>query len=317
MILIIAEDENESMSQLLLEELKTRDIDAVWIDQKTLPVDHNITFSFRKGKMEGEISFFNEYNVDLNKFVGIYSRISMSKPKIQLEKDQLDFMEYERSIAINTWLEHTEAIVVNPLKAQRSNASKLYQTWIVQKYGFKTPESLITNDLKAAKDFIDKHKESGVIYKSASSERSKVSKLHEVNIEDLEKLKYCPVLFQKFVPGTDLRVHTLVTGEIFASEINSESDDYRYDKERNIFATEIPDKIKENCINVTKDLGLYLSGIDIRRGDDGNYYCFEVNPSPAFGWYENQTEQPISKAVVDMMINGKEIVKSGIVKRKF
>ena len=75
--------------------------------------------------------------------------------------------------------------------------------------------------------------------------------------------------------------------------------------------------LKEKCVQITRDIGLYLSGIDTRKTPDGDYYCFEVNPSPAFAWYEDQTGQPISLAVADLLIKGKEFVKSGIVKRKF
>ena len=44
-------------------------------------------------------------------------------------------------------------------------------------------------------------------------------------------------------------------------------------------------------------LGLVLSGIDLRRTPAGDYYCFEVNPSPGFIFYERATGQPISEAV--------------------
>lgn len=31
--------------------------------------------------------------------------------------------------------------------------------------------------------------------------------------------------------------------------------------------------------------------------DDGQTYCFEVNPSPGFSWYEDATSQPIARTL--------------------
>jgi glutathione synthase/RimK-type ligase-like ATP-grasp enzyme len=48
-------------------------------------------------------------------------------------------------------------------------------------------------------------------------------------------------------------------------------------------------------------LGLVLSGIDLRRTPDDEYYCFEINPSPGFIFYERNTGQPISEAVARLL----------------
>jgi hypothetical protein len=39
------------------------------------------------------------------------------------------------------------------------------------------------------------------------------------------------------------------------------------------------------------------SGIDLKITPDDEVYCFEVNPSPAFSYYESNTGQPISAAI--------------------
>ncbi|MEW5818807.1 MAG: glutathione synthase [Cyanobacteriota bacterium] len=317
MILLIGEGENESMSKRILAELQKQHIDVIWIDQNSLPVENRIYFYPEKGKVKGSICFHGEITIDIEDFSGIYSRMSFLNVDLNLNQHQEDFLQVERSIALDAWLEHANTIVVNPIKSQRSNGSKLYQSWVVQKYGFKIPQCLVTNNPNKAVDFYDRNKTNGVIYKSASGERSIVKKLNDEDLERFNNLAGCPTLFQSFVPGVDIRIHTLVTGEVFATEIVSHDSDYRYDSDRSTRPIEIPDKLKETCINLTRDLGLYLSGIDTRKTPDGDYYCFEVNPSPAFSWYEDQTGQPIANAVANMLINGKDIYKSGIVKRKY
>lgn len=317
MILLIGEGKDERMSKYILRELQELKHDVIWIDQNSLPVENKICFYPEGGKIKGHINFSNQINIDIDKFSGIYTRMAYLEPEQNLSEEDDSFLQSERSIAMDIFYEHTDAMIVNPIKSQRSNGSKLYQTWVVQKYGFKTPVCCLTSDPQRAKEFIEENKQYGVIYKSASGERSIVSKFKEEDLERLGNLTYCPSLFQRFVPGIDIRIHTLVTGEIFATRIVTHEDDYRYDDSRELEPIEIPEKLKETCVNITRDLGLYLSGIDTRVSPEGDYYCFEVNPSPAFAWYEDQTGQPIAEAVAKMLIKGRDIVQSGMVKRKY
>jgi glutathione synthase/RimK-type ligase-like ATP-grasp enzyme len=48
-------------------------------------------------------------------------------------------------------------------------------------------------------------------------------------------------------------------------------------------------------------LQLPLCGIDLRRCADGSYVCFEVNPMPAFSYYEANTGQPIARRLVEFL----------------
>jgi D-alanine-D-alanine ligase-like ATP-grasp enzyme len=41
------------------------------------------------------------------------------------------------------------------------------------------------------------------------------------------------------------------------------------------------------------------------KTEDGRWYCFEVNPSPGFSYFENLTGQPIAKAIATYL-TGKE-----------
>ena len=64
---------------------------------------------------------------------------------------------------------------------------------------------------------------------------------------------------------------------------------------------DIPPKIADACVRMARTLGLVLSGVDLRRTPDNAYYCFEINPSPGFIFYERITGQPISKAVAELL----------------
>ena len=48
---------------------------------------------------------------------------------------------------------------------------------------------------------------------------------------------------------------------------------------------------------------LHVAGIDLRRTPDGEWFCFEVNPSPAFLYYETATGLPIAAAIAQLLVN--------------
>jgi hypothetical protein len=53
--------------------------------------------------------------------------------------------------------------------------------------------------------------------------------------------------------------------------------------------------------------GLAIAGIDLKVTRDNRVYCFEVNPSPAYSYYESNTGQPISSAVADYLAGHKRV----------
>lgn len=307
MILLISENPIEAMSLLLYEQLKNK-TDVQLIPHSEIPFQQNISLFPQKGRLYGKFG-----DIEIKDIKAIYTRFDRVNLKENISDITKQQINIERSIWMNTLLENIDAMVINRCNAQYSNSSKLFQSWIIKHYGFKIPNSIITTSAEEVKKFISSNKQ--VIYKSASSERSQVKNFLKEDFEKLHLLKNCPHLFQECVEGTDIRVHTLATGETFACEIMSETSDYRYDNKRNIKVIDIPKHIKEQCIRLTLDLGLYLSGIDLRKNPNGEYYCFEVNPSPAFSWYEEQTGLPISKSIAEMMLNANKYKK--LAKRKY
>ena len=192
--------------------------------------------------------------------------------------------------------------VLNRPQAMASNQSKPYQLDIIQQHGFEVPATLITTDPDAARNFWEQHGD--VIYKSISGTRSIVRRLQRDETERLGSVANAPTQFQAYVSGRDIRVH--VIGSLcHATAIHSGADDYRYAQRQgnttDLIAVELPHHIEEQCVHLSHTLGLQLSGIDLRHSPDGRWFCFEVNPSPAFTYYEENTGQPLSAAVARLL----------------
>jgi glutathione synthase/RimK-type ligase-like ATP-grasp enzyme len=209
--------------------------------------------------------------------------------------------------ALIAWADLTAALAVNPPAAMAANNSKPYQLGLVKRYGFAVPETLVTTDPEAVRAFAARH--GRIIYKSVSGTRSIVNMLAEAALERLDDVANAPTQFQAYVPGADVRVH-VVGDEIFATEVHSDAHDYRYasrsGNEVELAATAVPADVADRCRAMAAGMGLAVAGIDLRRTPDGCWVCFEVNPSPAFVYYEEATGQPIGQAIARLLVRADE-----------
>jgi glutathione synthase/RimK-type ligase-like ATP-grasp enzyme len=142
-----------------------------------------------------------------------------------------------------------------------------------------------------------------VIYKSMSGVRSIVKELSEQDLDAIGRLDACPTQFQQYVDGIDFRVH-VVGDEVFSCQVTSSGTDYRY-APATLKAVGLPLDVKDACVRLTRELGLQLSGVDLRKCGD-RWYCFEVNPSPAFSYFEVHAQLPISHAIARRLAAGRE-----------
>lgn len=206
---------------------------------------------------------------------------------------------------LHEWFEMSPARILNRPSCMASNMSKPYQAQWIRRSGFKVPPTIITNLPKLVRQFRKRHKR--LIYKSISSARSIVQELTQTRMKDLDQIRDLPTQFQALIEGADLRVHT-VGDRCFCTEIQSDVVDYRYaardGKVPTLVSCDLPPSIIDRCLALSRVLGLPLSGIDLKRTNDGEYYCLEVNPSPAYTYYEDHTGQPIADAIVRYLVEG-------------
>ena len=240
--------------------------------------------------------------LDLADITAVYLRLMDDRllPELEGASEHSTSRRHARALhdTLYRWMEVTPARVVNRCDPQGSNGSKPYQAQLIAGYGLRVPETLISNDPESVLAFRAKHGK--VIYKSMSGVRSIVKTLEDDELRRLENIRWCPVQFQALVPGIDMRVH-VIGHTVFATEIISDVIDYRYARmsggSATLRATEISIGLADSCIALTAGLGLAFAGIDLRLAPDGTATCFEVNPSPAYSYYEANTGQQIAAAL--------------------
>jgi IPT/TIG domain len=182
------------------------------------------------------------------------------------------------------WLATTSALVVNRPGPSASNGTKPAQTRVAGECGFLVPESLLTNDAQAAIAFAARCGQ--VVYKGAGGSRTITGLLDPADHGRLAHLATCPTYLQRYIVGSNVRVH--VAGDaIFAVEIDSDAVDYRRHA-RELRLTRIPEAVADRCRAVTAALGLLLAGIDLIRTPAGEWFFLEANPSPGFTFYPDR-----------------------------
>lgn len=250
----------------------------------------------------------------LSSFTGIYTRLihPIQLPELRSRSAQLaDDGGLQRAMAaaqvLEQWTQIAPCRVANRPRSMASNASKPYQAQLIARAGFAIPPTLVTNSIESLASFEAEH--GRVIFKSISSERSIVQELTDAVRPRLRHLASLPTQFQAVITGDDVRVH-VVGREVFATQIMSTAIDYRYahrhGKEAELSPVELPPQIAERCVRLAALLELPFCGIDLKRTPEGEYYCFEANPSPGYSYYQEVTGQPIADALVRWLSGGSD-----------
>jgi hypothetical protein len=260
-----------------------------------------LAFEVACGRVTGSLALDGQ-TYRLEEIGGVYNRLmdEQALPELRALPADDPLRGHCRTLhdALIQWMEIAPARVVNRAWPMGSNVSKPFQMQLIAREGFAVPETLVTNDPDLVREF---HRQHGrVIYKSISSVRSIVQVLQPDDYARLERIRWCPTQFQAFVDGTNVRVH--VIGErTFAVRVRTEAIDYRYAAQQGSTAelepTELDEALRARCVHLARALDLPFAGIDLKITPGGEVFCFEVNPSPGFSYYEAATGQPIADAV--------------------
>lgn len=186
---------------------------------------------------------------------------------------------------------------------------KAYQLRVAQKVGLAIPNTLITNDPAAAREFIEERDGQPTIYKAFSATQEEWRETRLVRAEELnllDSVRFAPVIFQEYVTASyDLRV-TVVGDDIFPAAIYSQETAYKIDCRMDIArarieAVSMPEEIIAGLHHLMSELGLVYGAVDMRLTPEGRYVFLEINPAGQWLFVENRTKQPIAACLAGLL----------------
>ncbi len=306
-MILIAGIPDESPVELALDAAEEFGVGHYVFDQREHDTA-NLQFNFDQQAGWRGVLTLPDQEIDLSQLTGIYMRMMDERflPDVVDEPHNSPkrAKAYRFHRMMHDWCNVAPLRVANRPRAMMSNMSKTFQAETIRNCGLGIPDTLVTNDPEQALTFVAQCESDGdeVIYKSVSGTRSIVQTFGERDKERLHRIRWCPVQFQRKVRGTDVRVH-VIGNKTFAAQIESEATDYRYahkqiGSDADVVHVDLDRDIVDACRRLSEALDLPFAGIDLRLTPDGGVICFEVNPSPAYSYYQSRTGAPIAEALV-------------------
>jgi glutathione synthase/RimK-type ligase-like ATP-grasp enzyme len=211
----------------------------------------------------------------------------------------------EWSEAIEGFLAHIDERNWINHPARNSEAShKIEQLSRSKKHGLNIPRTLVTNKIHEAEKFIFSEKNgvivkplaSGFIERANSAEDTIIytNKLKEENLQFLNEIEFCPVLFQEMILKViDVRV-TMLDGIIVAIGIKAiESDgiqrlDIRRDNMSDVeyIPIKVPSDVSTSMRSLIQSYGLRFATLDFSITESGQWFFFEINPNGQWAWLD-------------------------------
>ncbi len=286
---------DEPVVEKLLAYMLKNNVDFCLIDERDYSKKVFLDYTIYKDKIEGRIDY-GSWHVDFEKITGVFNRLGMmnnSQPA-----------DYYNKTPLSTFLDIFPRPVLNRPYALYSNASKIAQYAYIIEAGLNVPNTFVGYNKPDLNSFINVNGE--IITKSVSSIRSLVKEVDTVDIPQILNSDYKHIhQFQKKIVGRNIRAHVL-NDQIFACEAVTDYLDYRYARSKgstlDLVPCQLPLDIANKCIKLNQLLDLEFSGIDLIRTDDDEWYCFEVNTSPGYSWFEENAALPITKNLVNYLL---------------
>jgi hypothetical protein len=320
MILLLTTDGDQHADHVELL-LRQRGGDVVRLDPGRFPSRASVSLAYSAAGRGGYVLHAAGQAVDLGAVTAawyprpqpptLHEELADPAMRKLVQEECNQFMEDTWSCLDCLWLPGSPQVTHRAMR-------KALQLKVAGALGFELPPTLFTTSPDDFLEFYRRHN-GNVISKPAELSFSgllgdrcyrytEVVSKREVACADA--VRYCPVIFQAYVPKrVELRI-TVVGRRVFAGEIHSQASNHtRHDWRRyDFFGTtygphELPPEVAQRCVRLVEELGLCYGALDVVLTPDGRYVFLEINPTGEYLWLEDATGLPISEAFCDLLLS--------------
>jgi glutathione synthase/RimK-type ligase-like ATP-grasp enzyme len=323
-MLLILTEPGDTHADAACRILDSRNCPYIRLDPAQFPVSLRVSAYISQSRERVAIREISSgHNIDLRSIAAVWYRRpgqSVSDPVLREQRYRAGIDEENHNFLQDLW-QSTNCRWVPGTPSALRDAEKLYQLTLASQLGFTVPDTLISNDPDDLLDFYTEH--AGRII----SKRAAFSRLNEhadhfyryterMSRRDLgyvDSVRFCPMIFQAYVPkALELRI-TVVGEHVFTAEIYSQESNHtrhdwrRYDHYRTRYGVhDLPDEVAGLCRLLTKHMRLAFGAIDMIVTPSGEYVFLEINANGQYLWIEKQTSLPITSSVVDLLTSDGE-----------
>lgn len=209
------------------------------------------------------------------------------------------------------------AFQLDPLLCVRKADHKELQLRRAQELGLTIPDTLFSNDRESVLEFYEAHRgevvvkmqSSFALYEDGQEMVVFTTRLDPSRLEELERLCYCPMIFQELlVKRLDLRA-TVVGKRIFCAAIDSQRHqlteiDWRRDGAGTLddwFAFRLPAEVERSLLALVEDFGLNYAAADLVLTRDDRLVFLEINAGGEWLWLRSHHGLPIDLALAEVL----------------
>jgi glutathione synthase/RimK-type ligase-like ATP-grasp enzyme len=313
MTILIVSNLQDRHAQAVMEALADRGESAVeLLDLSLFPTRLTLSMAFEAGERGAVLARPGGGRLDLADVRAVWWRrpqpfglpASLTDPahrRLALSEAATAFQGLYRSL---------DTFWVNEPGRDAAAAHKPFQLSLAQRIGLDVPNTLMTNDPDAARDFWRKY-DGEVVYKQFLALPDAWRETRRLRPEEealVESVRLAPVIFQRYVEAVaDVRV-TAVGDELFAAATDVRKAAYPTDVRLNVDARyeahTLPPRVEDDLRTLMRRLGLEYGAIDLRLTPDGRYVFLEINPAGQYLYIELSTGQKISAALAAHLARG-------------
>jgi hypothetical protein len=321
MILILTESVDSHVDSVA-ERLRARDADFLRFDPVEFPSRAELSVKYSALGQTDRLLRLGTRSVDLSALKAVwYRRPQVPTPhqKITDGPSRALVAEECETFVLDVWNSLDCLWIPAPVNVFRRAQFKASQLKVASSVGFELPPTLFTNSPEEFLEFYCKHN-GNIVSKLAGDSFFKTvgppfyrytEVVSKRDVGYANAVRFCPVIFQAYVPKLlELRI-TVVGERVFAAEIHSQGSNHtrhdwrHYDNyQTRYLAHELPPDVATCCLRLVEALGLCYGAIDMVITPDRRYVFLEINPDGQYLWIEEATGLPISDAICDLLIFG-------------
>ncbi|AXB41321.1 MULTISPECIES: ATP-grasp ribosomal peptide maturase [Amycolatopsis] len=314
MSVLILTGEHDPSADLMVSALEKREAIVHRVDTSWFPGQLSVTAELASGRWCGTLRTPHR-TIDLDTITAVWYREPKAFDFPEMTPTERMHANIEAKYGLGGILTTLPVLWVNHPARVADAAYKPVQLVAAHRAGLTVPDTLLTNEADAAREFgrrgrtVTKMLGGVSLVEEGTRRYARTRLLDPSDFEDMRGLERTMHQFQRWASkAKEVRV-VAIGDQLNAIEIHAHSAkayvDYRSDyRSLRYQLTDLPESVEVGVRQLMKHLGLLYGAIDFVVGPTNEWTFLEINPSGQYGWLENHTDAPLTDQLADLLAGG-------------